>query len=173
MADFGFSDLLSIVQTCAIIAALLITLYFSRRQMQALAVDLETRVLNDLDEKFHRIGEVLIERPELVQTLYKSNEAIGMEVPFSYYVMSFCGHIFHMRQRGILKDNEWAGWLEWMRNAFRWGDLGRAWRETEMGAWYDPEFRAFVETQLMSHVPPVGPAPGTGEAPPTGAAGAR
>lgn len=44
----------------AIIAALLVTLYFARRQIQALGVDLETRVLNDLDEKFHRIGEIFI-----------------------------------------------------------------------------------------------------------------
>ncbi|MCI4339902.1 MAG: hypothetical protein L3K06_00950 [Thermoplasmata archaeon] len=150
MVDIGFSDLLSLAQTCAIIAALLVTLYFSRRQVQAFAMDLETRVLNDLDEKFHRIGDILIERPELLPTIYKTETALGKEVPFSYYVMFFCAHIHHMRERGILRDNEWTGWFQWMRNAFRYGDLGRAWKETEMGQWFDPSFRTFVERELLA-----------------------
>ena len=152
MVDLGLPDLLSLVQTCAIIVALLLTVYFSRRQMQAFKVDLETRVLNDLDEKFHSIGEVLIERPELVQTIYNSPQTQGKEVPFSYYVMFFCAHIYHMRERGILQDNEWTGWLQWMRNAFRFGDLGRAWTATQMGQWFDPAFRRFVDGELLPHV---------------------
>ncbi|MCI4331332.1 MAG: hypothetical protein L3K19_05740 [Thermoplasmata archaeon] len=163
MSDLGFADLLTVVQTIAIISALLVTLYFSRRQMQAFTVDLETRVLNDLDEKFHRIGEIFIERPELVQSIYRTSEKVGPEVPFAYYVLFFCSHIFHMRQRGILRDNEWAGWLQWMRNVFQLGSLGRSWRETGMGAWVDPEFRGFVERELLAPQggTPAGPAGGS------------
>lgn len=149
MSGFDLSALLSLVQTIAIIAALLVTLYFSRRQMQALSVDLETRVLNDLDEKFHRIGEIFIERPELVQSIYRTPQGVGPEVPFSYYILFFCAHIFHMRERGILKDNEWAGWLQWMKNAFRLGSLGATWKSTEMAGWVDPAFRQFVERELL------------------------
>ena len=154
MADFGFSDLLSLVQTSAIIVALVSTLYFSRRQVQAFARDLETRVLNDIDEKFHAIGEILIEQPELVQTIYRSPETLGKEVPFAYYVLFFCAHLHHMRERGVLQDNEWTGWLQWMRNAFRYGSLGRAWTEGEMGQWFDPSFRQFVDVELLPHVGP-------------------
>ena len=151
MADFGLSDIVSVAQTCAIIAALVVTLYFSRRQLQAFSTDLETRVLNDLDEKFHHIGDILVDQPDLVATIYKSPTGVGKEVPFAYYVMFFCAHIHHMRDRGILQDNEWTGWLQWMRNAFRYGDIGRAWKEAEMGQWFDPAFRAFVDRELLAH----------------------
>jgi hypothetical protein len=151
MADLGFSDLLSVVQTGAIIVALVATLYFSQRQVYAVTKDLETRVLNDIDEKFHSIGEILIEQPDLVQTIFASPETIGKEIPFSYYVLFFCAHIHHMRERGVLQDNEWTGWYEWMKNAFRYGTLGRSWTEGQMGQWFDPAFRRFVDTELLPH----------------------
>ena len=50
-ANLDFSDSLSLAQTIAIIATLLMTLYFSRRQLNSLTLDIETRVLNDLDGK--------------------------------------------------------------------------------------------------------------------------
>jgi hypothetical protein len=150
MADLGFADLLSVVQTIAIISALLVTLYFSRRQMQAFTTDLETRVLNDLDEKFHRIGEILIDKPHLVHSIYRTPETPSAAVPFHYYVLFFCAHIFHMRERKILQDNEWTGWLQWMRNAFRFGELGQYWKDAEVETWFDPAFRTFVATELLA-----------------------
>jgi hypothetical protein len=155
MSSLDFSDLLSLAQTVAIIGALLITLYFSRRQIATMEVDLETRVLNDLDEKFHRMGEMFIERPQLVSTIYTSRATLGPEVPFAYYVMAFCAHIFHMRERHILQDNEWAGWLAWMQNAFRHGNVGRYWKDGDMGTWFDPAFRDFVDQQLLGQGNPV------------------
>lgn len=149
MWDLSLPDLLSLVQTFAIIVALLMTVYFSRRQIQAFSIDLESRVLNDIDEKFHRIGEIFIERPELIRSIYQAPTTPGAEVPFMYYLLSFCSHIFHMRQRGLLKDNEWAGWYQWMRNAFQLGTVGASWTRDHMGAWFDPDFREFVEKELL------------------------
>ncbi|MCI4345175.1 MAG: hypothetical protein L3K07_00245 [Thermoplasmata archaeon] len=142
MADLGFADLLSVVQTIAIIAALVMTVYFSRRQIQAFTADLETRVLNDIDEKFHRIGEILIEKPQLLPSIYRASGTAAADIPFTYYVLFFCAHIHHMRERKILQDNEWAGWLQWMKNAFQFGDLGKHWVEGRMESWFDPSFRA-------------------------------
>ena len=51
MTGLGLSDALTLVQTIAIISTLVMTLYYTRRQLHAFSVDLETRVLNDLDEK--------------------------------------------------------------------------------------------------------------------------
>jgi hypothetical protein len=153
MTDLGLTDIASLVQTIAIIVALLLTVYFSRRQIQAYAVDLETRVLNDLDEKFHRIAEIGIARPELIHTIYHTPDNVTSDVPFAYYVTFFCAHIFHMRERGILQDNEWAGWLGWMKKAFREGTIGATWREADMGAWFDPAFTAFVNRELVVPVP--------------------
>src|SRR5213080_4889808 len=127
MADLGFPELLTLVQTIAIIAAIIIAVYFSRRQIQALETDLEARVVNDLDEKLHRIGEIF----------------------FAFYVMFFCAHCYHMRQRGILSDNDWAGWLQWTKNAFQSGRLGRYWKEAEMQAWVDPAFREFFNREIL------------------------
>ena len=69
MVDIGFPELLTLVQTVAIIVAIVIAVYFSRRQIQALETDLEARVMNDLDEKLHRMGEIFMENPEFVRIL--------------------------------------------------------------------------------------------------------
>ena len=64
MASLDFSDTLSLAQTIAIIATLLMTLYFSRRQLKSLSLDMETRVLNDLDEKLHNMGSMFSRKSE-------------------------------------------------------------------------------------------------------------
>ena len=43
--DIGISDMLSISQTIGIVGTLLITLFFSRREIKGLSVDIETKVL--------------------------------------------------------------------------------------------------------------------------------
>src|SRR2546428_171527 len=147
----GLPELLALVQTVAIIVAIVIAVYFSRRQIEALATDTEARVVNDLDEKLHRMGEIFMEKPEFVRIL-NDNAAVsnfGAEVAFAFYVMFFCSHCYHMRQRGILNDNDWAGWLQWTKNAFRSGRLGKYWKEAEMQAWVDPAFREFVNQEIL------------------------
>src|SRR5213594_5265035 len=52
----------------------------------------------------HRIGEIFMEKPEFVRIL-NDDAAVsnfGAEVAFAFYVMFFCSHAYHMRQRGIL-----------------------------------------------------------------------
>jgi hypothetical protein len=165
MVDLVISDLLSLALTIAIIATLLITLYFSRRQIQAFATDLESRVLNDIDEKFGHMGDILYERPEMINRIYKLPNTPGPAAAFAYYVMSFAAHIFHMRQRGKLKDNESEGWHQWMKNAFQFGTIGQDWTDGRMEMWSDPEFRAFVRRDLLplaAHgvsAPPISPSP--------------
>jgi hypothetical protein len=66
--DLEISDVLSITQTIGIIGTLLIALYFSR-QTSELSVDIETKVLGDLDEKMHKLEEHLRERPELSRVI--------------------------------------------------------------------------------------------------------
>jgi hypothetical protein len=154
MASFDPSELLTLVQTIAIIAALVATLYFSQRQIRALRVDLETRVLNDVDEKFHHIAEMFVERPDLNKIIYQGPSIGGPEIPAAAYILYFCAHIFHMRQRGILADNDWAGWLRWMQTAFRFGTLGSMWKAHAVEQWFDPAFREFVEHRLLESPAP-------------------
>jgi hypothetical protein len=156
MTGVDFAELLTLVQTVAIIVAIIIAVYFSRRQIQALSADLEARVLNDLDEKLHRIGEIFMEKPEFVRVINDvppggGNDGVfAPEAAFAYYVMFFCRHCFHMRQRGILSDNDWAGWLQWTKNAFQRGTLGKYWKDAQMSAWVDPQFREFVEKEILA-----------------------
>jgi hypothetical protein len=94
MADFGFPELLTLVQTIAIIVAIIIAVYFSRRQLQALTTDLEARVVNDLDEKLHRIGEIFMEKPEFVRVLNDAPEVsnFGAEVAFAFLLRPLLPH---------------------------------------------------------------------------------
>jgi hypothetical protein len=50
MDEFGFGDVLSLVQTIGMVGTMILTLYFSKRQIQSLSIDQQTRVLNDSDE---------------------------------------------------------------------------------------------------------------------------
>src|SRR2546425_8851203 len=65
MVEFGFGDVLSLAQTFGIVGTLILTLYFSKRQIQSLSIDQQSRVLNDLDEKLHKTTELMLERPSL------------------------------------------------------------------------------------------------------------
>ena len=47
----GFADTLSLAQTIGIVGTMILTLYFSKRQIQSLSMDVETKVLNDLGGK--------------------------------------------------------------------------------------------------------------------------
>jgi hypothetical protein len=62
MVEFGYGDVLSLAQTFGIVGTLILTLYFSKRQIQSLSIDQQSRVLNDLDEKIHKTTELMLER---------------------------------------------------------------------------------------------------------------
>ena len=58
MSELGLSEVLTIAQTIGIVGTMVLTLFFSKRQIQSLSIDVETKVLNDLGEKVHRMGEM-------------------------------------------------------------------------------------------------------------------
>ena len=152
MVEFGFADLLSIVQTSAIVVTLALTFYFSKRQIQSLSMDVETRILNDLDEKLHRMGEVLIERPKMLRVIYNIPANWSEEIVFSYYILFMCAHVFHMRERKVLSDNEWIGWIQWMKNAFKHGTITHDWKDKDIESWFDPSFRNFINNEIIPAV---------------------
>lgn len=149
MSSLGFSDILSLTQTFAIIAALIVTLYFSIRQIQNMTVDLETRVLNDIDEKMHHLVEIFIEQPGMIKMINgRQDRESAAELFVAYYVNYLCSHIYHMRQKRVLNDNEWRGWLQWMKNAYQLGAISNYWKKARMESWFDPAFRNFVNNEL-------------------------
>ena len=65
MVELGFGEVLSLAQTIGIVGTMVLTLYFSKRQIQSLSIHQQSRVLNDLDEKIHNTTELMLERPSL------------------------------------------------------------------------------------------------------------
>ena len=149
--NIEISDILSITQTIGIIGTLLLALYFSRRQIKDLSVDTETKVLSDLDEKMHRLEEHLLERPELARVI-NNVQSLSPEGVYSFDVLNVFSHAHDMRERKVLNDNEWHGWVEWMRTCFRLGTIKENWKRIQESKWYDPAFEDFINKEVVAYV---------------------
>lgn len=119
MTEVDIAEYFGMAEALGIISTLFVILYFSRRQMQALSVDIETKILNDLDERIHGITQMLVERPELIRVVNNDDRDLSSELAYSYHILYTFAHVYHMRQRRVVSDNEWTGWLRWMKSAFR------------------------------------------------------
>jgi hypothetical protein len=88
MAELLMSELISLVEAFGVIATLFVIFFFSRKEMRNLSVDIETKVLNDLDEKIHEMGQMMVHRPELVKLLTKKHQSNQTpELVFAYYIL--------------------------------------------------------------------------------------
>jgi hypothetical protein len=74
MAEVGIAEYFSMAEALGIIATLFVVLYFSRKQMQALSLDIETKILNDMDERIHELTKMGVETPELIRVVRLSTE---------------------------------------------------------------------------------------------------
>jgi hypothetical protein len=155
MAELPVAELISLAEASGIVATLFVIFYFSRRDTKNLSIDIETRVLNGLDEKLHGMIEMLVHRPELVKVLDKDGSGRTPEQNFAYYILFMCAHAFHMHQRKVLSDNEWAGWLRWMRSAFEGGTIREHWETgIEPEKWFDPAFQDFIDNEIIKRGKP-------------------
>ena len=143
----GFSDMLSIAQTIGIVGTMVLTLIFSKRHIQSLVSHQQTRVLNDLDEKVRKMAEIIIEKPSMQKVIYKL-EKPSEELAFAYYILFICSHAYSMRQRKVLNDDEWKGWLQWMRNCFKYGTLSEQWKLIQSERWFNPDFENFINKEV-------------------------
>ena len=150
MVEVGLEQYFGMGEAIGIIATMFVVLYFSRKQMEALSVDIETKVLSDLDLRLREITRMMIDRPELIKVVSKVESDWSSDVAYSYHVLFSFAHVFHMRQRNVLSDNEWTGWLRWMRSAFDQGMIKDIWEsKIEMEKWFDPAFQEFVDKELI------------------------
>ncbi len=53
MTEVGIAEYFSMAEALGIITTLFVILYFSRKQMQSLSVDIETKVLNDMYDRMN------------------------------------------------------------------------------------------------------------------------
>jgi len=151
MAELGLVEYFAIGEAVGIIATFFIITYYSRRGLQTVSIDIETKVLNDLDDKLHGAAEALLHNPKLVKLFNRTGEpAASEELVFAYYILYMCAHAFHMRQRKLLRDNEWEGWLRWIRSTFEVGTLGDYWgKSIDPKRWFDPAFEDFINNKII------------------------
>jgi len=72
------------------------------------------------------------------------------ELVCAYYILYMCAHAFHMCQSQVLSDNEWAGWLQWMKTAFAEGEILDYWKKyVQPEKWFDPAFIAFINKEVI------------------------
>ena len=88
MVDIGIIEIIGLGAPLGIIGIMIIVLYFSRKQAQGFNVDIETKVLNDLDEKVRKMAEIIIEKPSLQKVMYKLDN-----------ILFISSHAYAMRQR--------------------------------------------------------------------------
>ena len=148
MAELSLEGIFGIGEAIGIIATLFVILYFSRKQMQSLSVDIQTKVLNDLDEKVHKMVEIIIEKPTMQKVIYKLDKP-SEELAFGYYILFICSHVYAMRKKNVLNDEEWTGWLHWMKNCFKYGTIGEQWKQIQSEGWLNPAFENFVDREIM------------------------
>ena len=82
---------------------------------------MEAKILNDMDEKIHELTRMGVERPELIKVVNKVEGYQSADVAYAYHILYTFAHFSHMRQRGVVSDTEWTGWVRWIKNCFhRW-----------------------------------------------------
>ncbi len=136
MVEIGIAEFFSMGGALGIISSMFVVLYFSRKQMKTLSTDIETKILNDLDERMREITQIAIERPQLIKVLSNIPANYSSpEVSYAYYILYTFAHVFHMWQRGVITDSEWTGWLRYMKSAFEQGTLGEIWKTVDAGKW--------------------------------------
>lgn len=147
MPELSLEGLSGMGEAIGIIATMFVILYFSRKQMQSLSVDIQTKVLNDLDEKVRKMAEIIIEKPSMQKVIYKL-EKPSEELAFAYYILFICSHAYSMHQRKVLNGDEWKGWLKWMSNCFKYGTLGEQWKLIQSERWFNPDFENFINKEV-------------------------
>jgi hypothetical protein len=155
MAEIGLVDYFVMGEAVGIVATLLVSFYFSRKQMQKLSVDIETKVLSDLDEKITDLSQLLVEKPQLMKIISNADSYQTEEMAFTYHLLQTFAHAYHMHQRKVVSDNEWTGWLRRMRSCFEEGKIREYWESgLELEKWFDPAFEEFIDNEIVRKTNP-------------------
>ncbi|MFL6318855.1 MAG: hypothetical protein ACJ71J_17070 [Nitrososphaeraceae archaeon] len=155
MAELGLVDYFVMGEAVGIVATLFVAFYFSRKQMQKLSIDIETKVLSDLDEKMHSLTQMAVERPQLIRIVSNVESDLTEEIAFTYHLLHTFAHTYHMYQRKVVSDNEWTGWLRMMRSCFEQGKVREYWEGgLELEKWFDPAFEDFINNEVVRKTSP-------------------
>ena len=150
MAELGVVEYFGIGEAIGIIATLFVVLYFSRKQMQELSVDIETKILSDLDDKVNDLTRMIVEKPHLMRIVSNVESDVTEEMAFTYHLLHTFAHAYHLHQRKVVSDNEWSGWLRRMKSSFKQGQIREYWKSNiELDKWFDPSFSEFIDKEIV------------------------
>ncbi len=85
------------------------TFFFYKRHIQDRAIDTETKILRDLDDKIHRINIMSFQHPELAKV--QTNRQIRLDTIYAFDLLLVYQQAFKMYQRRVLNDNDWYDWI--------------------------------------------------------------
>ena len=128
MAELALVDYFVMGEAIGIVPTLFVSFYFSRKQMQKLSIDIETKVLSDLDEKIHGLTQLAVEKPQLIRIVSNVESDLTEEIAFTYHLLHTFAHAYHMHQRKVVGDNEWTAWVCMMRSCFEQGKISEYWK---------------------------------------------
>lgn len=148
MSELGLAEFFGMAEALGIIGTMFVVLYFSRKQMQSLSVDIQTKVLNDMGEKFLKIVEHVMEDPP-IQNVIDNQEKFSKEEAYAFYILWVCSHAYAMNKRKVFDDNEWKGWVQWMRHIFQRGTIKELWKQIEPDKWFNPDFENFINEEII------------------------
>jgi hypothetical protein len=67
MVEIGIAEYFSMGGALGIISSMFVVIYFLRKQMKTLSSDMETKILNDMDERMREITQIGVEQTELIK----------------------------------------------------------------------------------------------------------
>jgi hypothetical protein len=106
MVELGLVDYFVMGEAVGIVATFVAAFYYSRKQMQKLSVDIETKVLSDLDDKITDMTRLTIEKPQLMKIFSNVESYQSEEIAFTYHLLQTFAHAYHMHQRKVVSDND-------------------------------------------------------------------
>ena len=150
MVELGLVDYFVMGEAVGIVATLFVSFFYSRKQMQKLSVDIETKVLSDLDEKMNDLTHMAVERPQLIRIVSNVDSDLSEEIAYTYHLLHTFAHAYHMYQRRVVSHNEWTGRLRRMRTCFEQGKIREYWEGgLELEKWFDPAFEDFINNEIV------------------------
>jgi hypothetical protein len=66
----GIAEYFDTGAALGIIGTMFVLLYHSRKQEHGPSAEMETKILNDLDEKVRKMSEIIIEKPSMQKVIY-------------------------------------------------------------------------------------------------------
>ena len=148
MTELSIVDYFVILEAVGIIATLAVMLYYSRKQMKELSKNIESNILSDLDSKLHNLMEIAFSKPEMME-IFDKKQTQSPEQACAVYALNVFAYAFHMRQRGILKEDEWDGWVRTISEVFNKGTISDYWKKSELEIRFNPKFQGFINNEIL------------------------